>query len=125
MITTFTPRPWIWTDRYTLRPAHPNPATHNIHTILVAEDIGCGFVGSWLENSLAEGDANLALIAAAPDLYEAAQAAARVLAKPWSNCNNNPTNPEAVALFKLLAALEKASQPMAALMPSQPLDKAA
>lgn len=125
MTTTFTPGPWAWTDRYTLRPVHPEPATHHVHTILEAENIGRGFLGTRFEDSLPEADANLALIAAAPDLYEAAQAAARVLAKPWSNCNNNPTNPEAVALFKLLAALEKASLPMAALMSSQPLDKAA
>lgn len=124
MTTTFTPGPWVWTDRYTLRPAHPNPATHNIHTILVAEDIGCGFVGSWLENSLAEGDANLALIAAAPDLYDAAAAAAAVLSQLQRH-GYTSNAPEAIALAKLLAALEKASQPMAALIPSQPLDKAA
>lgn len=59
---------------------------------------------SWGDCS--EVDANEALIAAAPDLFAAAEAAAAVLAKgKW--IPNGP-DPEAVALRKLLRALDMA-----------------
>lgn len=99
----FTPGPWAWSETgYSLRPAEPNPDVHHVHTILDAEDIGRGFRAAEFKDSLAEGDANLALIAAAPDLYDAAEAAAAVLLhRKWKG---GATNPQAIAL----AALDKA-----------------
>lgn len=104
---SFTPGPWAWSETgYSLRPAEPNPDVHHVHTILEAEDIGRGFRFAEFKDSLAEGDANLALIAAAPDLYDAAEAAAAVLLhRKWKG---GATNPQAIALAKLLAALDKA-----------------
>lgn len=103
----FTPGPWAWSETgYSLRPAEPNPDVHHVHTILDAEDIGRGFRSAEFKDSLAEGDANLALIAAAPDLYDAADFAAAVLSKGrWIK---GSTDPDAIALAKLLAALDKA-----------------
>lgn len=65
-----TPGPWAW-DGYSLRSKHPDPDTQAVHTIIDAEHIGWGFVGSDPAATRAESAANLALIAAAPDLLEA------------------------------------------------------
>lgn len=57
--------------------------------------------------NLAVSDANAILIAAAPELLEAAQAAESVLARQkW---RPESTDPEAVALFGLRAAIAKAT----------------
>lgn len=103
--TKHTPGPWIW-DGYCLKPANLDPCNHSVHTIIEAEIIGWGFLCSDHATSRAESNANLALIAAAPDLFDAAKAAEAVLAK--QKCFEASTDPEAVALFKLRAAIAKA-----------------
>ena len=67
------------------------------------------FVGSTFDEALAEAAANQSLLEAAPALLDAAEAAAAVLAKgKWAK---GSTDPEAVALYKLIdaIALAKAS----------------
>ena len=44
---------------------------HHIHTILEVDSKGYGFAFSGLEGTLREGEANSALIAAAPELLQA------------------------------------------------------
>lgn len=66
-----TPGPWIWDDN-TLRPANPDPNTSNVSSILDAES-GYGFMGGDVLATCAELNADLALIAAAPELLEALQ----------------------------------------------------
>lgn len=66
-----TPGPWMWDDN-TLRPANPNPDTSSVHSILDAEG-GYGFLGSDVQKTIAELDADRVLIAAAPELLEALQ----------------------------------------------------
>lgn len=67
-----TPGPWKWSNEgYSLRPEFPQPDTHHIHTIFEVDTFGWGFVGSTLEDSLKESDANRALIEAAPILLDA------------------------------------------------------
>ncbi|MBX9612452.1 MAG: hypothetical protein K2X51_12595 [Burkholderiales bacterium] len=70
---------------------------------------GCyGYLGSIFRKTLAEDEANKRLIAAAPELLDAAQAAAAVLGRQkWLD---GSTDPEAVALFKLRDAIAKATQ---------------
>lgn len=100
-----TPGPWAW-DGYSLRPANADPDTHAVHTVIGAEHFGWGFVMSDPAKTRAESAANLALIAAAPELLEAARAAEAVLGRQkW--CSGS-TDPEAVALSKLRAAIAKA-----------------
>ncbi|THF61428.1 hypothetical protein E6C76_20315 [Pseudothauera nasutitermitis] len=101
-----TPGPWMW-DRYVLVPAEPDPDRHAIHTILIAEHQGFGFVGSKLPDALAENDANMALLAAAPQLLDAARAAEAVLGRQGWLASS--TDPEAVALSKLRAAIATAT----------------
>lgn len=101
----FTPGPWHW-DGYQLRPVDPDPANYAVHTIVTAEYIGWGFVCSDSKKTATESNANLQVIAATPDLVDAAMAAEAVLANgKWLETS---TDPEAVALFKLRAALAKA-----------------
>lgn len=103
--TKHTPGPWVW-DGYSLKPANPDPNNYSVHTIIEAENIGWGFLCSDHAKSRAESDANLALIAAAPDLLDAARAAEAVFAtQKWLEAS---TDPEAIALFKLRAAIAKA-----------------
>lgn len=89
---TFTPGPWR-------RSGHRS----------IAAGVGVTWVTicdlySWGDCS--EADANEALITAAPDLFAAAEAAAAVLAKgKW---RLDSPDPEAVALCKLLRALDLA-----------------
>ncbi|AMR77640.1 hypothetical protein [Cupriavidus nantongensis] len=105
MEAKFTPGPWQW-DGYKLRPTDPDPNNNAVHTIVDAEYIGWGFLCSDPKKTLAESNANLLLIQAAPDLVDAATAAEAVLAKGgWLESS---TDPEAIALFKLRAALAKA-----------------
>lgn len=66
-----TPGPWMWDDN-TLRPANPNPDTSSVHSILDAEG-GYGFLGSDVQKTIAELDADRVLIAAAPELLKALQ----------------------------------------------------
>lgn len=89
---TFTPAPWR-------RAGHRSIAAGvGVSRVTICE------LYSWGDCS--EADANEALIAAAPDLFAAAEAAAAVLAKgKW--CLDSPA-PEAVALCKLLRALDLA-----------------
>lgn len=97
-----TPGPWHW-DGYSLRPAVPDPNQHAVHTILEAAHIGWGFVASNLHATSREADANLALIAAAPQLLDAAQAAADLLTRQkW---RPGKFDPEAIVLAKLCAAI--------------------
>jgi hypothetical protein len=101
-----TPGPWTW-DGYSLRPADPDPDHHAVHTIIEAEAVGWGFVAAEPIETRAESRANLTLIAATPELLEAAHAAEAVLGKQkWLE---GSTDPEAVALYKLRAAIAKAT----------------
>lgn len=89
----FTPAPWHRIGHRTIA-AGARP-----YMVTICEV----FSGS---GTLEEADANEALIAAAPALYEAAEAAASVLAKVrW---RSDSPDPEAVALRKLLGALSAA-----------------
>lgn len=101
-----TPGPWQW-DHYVLLPVELDPDKHAINTILIAEHTGFGFLDSNLDAGLAENDANLALIAAAPQLLDAARAAEAVLARQGWLASS--TDPEAVALGKLRAAIATAT----------------
>lgn len=60
--------PWVWVDRYTLRPADPRPQESAVHTILDLECGGCGFVMSEPAATSAELDADMVLIASEPDM---------------------------------------------------------
>jgi len=100
-----TPGPWHWVTDRRLEPVEPDYPASNVSVIL-SED-GCyGFVGSDVHATLAEEKANHALIAAAPDLLDAARAAEAVLGRQWLV---GSTDPEAVALCKLRAAIAKAT----------------
>lgn len=102
-----TPGPWGW-NGYALRPANPNPDLHAVHTILEVENFAYGFVCSDRDATAAEDDTNRRLIAAAPELLEAAKAAESVLGKQkWLE---GSTDPEAVALYKLRAAIANATE---------------
>ena len=89
---TFTPGPWR-------RVGHRSIAAGvGVSRVTICE------LYSWGDCS--EADANEALIAAAPDLFAAAEAAAAVLTKgKW---RLDGPDPEAVALCKLLRALDLA-----------------
>lgn len=105
-----TPGSWKW-EGYSLRPVEPNPAyepnRYAVHTILTVEHIGWGFLCSNHEQTCVESDANQLLIAACPDLLDAAIAAEATLAKGrWVK---GSTDPEAVALYKLRDAIAKAT----------------
>ena len=65
-MTAHTPGPWVW-QGCTLRPADPDPARSAVHSIL-ERDGGYGFLGSDHRATLAELDADYALIARAPML---------------------------------------------------------
>jgi hypothetical protein len=82
-------------------PDYPTSAV----SVILSED-GCyGFVGSDLDATTAEDKANRVLIAASPDLLDAARAAEAVLGlQKWLA---GSTDPEAVALYKLRAAIAK------------------
>lgn len=69
-MSAHTPGPWAWYG-YSLRPANPDPGRYAVHTILHADDMGCGFLGSDNAATGAELDADHALIAAAPMLLKA------------------------------------------------------
>ena len=91
--STFTPGPWRRVGHRSIS------AGAGLDTVTLCE-VFSGGVG------LAQADANEALIAAAPDLFAAAEAAAAVLAKgKW---RLDSPDPEAVALYKLLRALDLA-----------------
>lgn len=71
MSAKHTPGPWAWDDsRHFLRAANPDPSTSAVHTIL---DVGVfiGYIGSDPDVTRAEGEANLTLIVAAPDMLQA------------------------------------------------------
>lgn len=65
-----TPGPWKW-DGYSLRPASPDPDTHAVHTILEVDNFAYGFIASELSATIAEDNANRALIEAAPVMLDA------------------------------------------------------
>jgi len=62
-----TPGPWTW-EGHTLRPVNRDPRTSAVYSILHDDDGGFGFLGSKPSDTLAELDADRALIAAAPQL---------------------------------------------------------
>lgn len=101
-----TPGPWHWVGSSRLEPVEPDYPTSAVSVIL-SED-GCyGFVGSDPGATLAEDRANHALIAAAPDLLDAARAAEAFLGRQgWTGA---PTGPAAVALSKVRGAIAKAT----------------
>jgi hypothetical protein len=68
--THHTPGPWAW-DRDALRPETPDPDVSAVHTILRDDGQGRGYLGSKPSATLAEIDADRALIAAAPELLSA------------------------------------------------------
>lgn len=104
-MTKHTPGPWEW-DGYTLRPVAPET---DITSVMTAETFSMMYRDGNLEAVTAEEAQNKLLIAAAPDLLDAAKAAADVLKKQkW---RTDSTDPEAVALAKLLAAIARAEEP--------------
>ena len=64
-----TPGPWVW-DGCTLKPANAAPDVSAVHSILDAEG-GCGYLRSEHKATLTELDADMQLIAAAPELLVA------------------------------------------------------
>lgn len=101
-----TPGPWQWND-HCLQPVDPDPEQYAVHTILDVEYLGWGFASSDPDQTNAETHANLALIAAAPQLLDAARAAEAVLARQGWLASS--TDPEAVAIGKLRAAIATAT----------------
>ncbi len=102
MSAQHTPGPWHWpNDGAALRPTDPRPNDSAVHTILVAGG-ELGFLGSNPQDTLAEIEANRRLIAAAPDLHEAAAYALEVL-----NYNRGK-QARLRAIQRLQAALAKA-----------------
>jgi len=94
-----TPGPWHW-DGNTLMPVKPDPSKSHVHSILDAEG-GYGFLGSVSTKTLAELDADRALIAAAPDLLEAGAYALEVLNRNRGKQARQRANELAVALARL------------------------
>jgi hypothetical protein len=94
-MTTFTPGPWH---------------EHSHRQIGPARGVVCevwSAIGDTPDDAIAQADANCHLIAAAPALYAAAGLAAAVLAKGrWIK---GSTDPESVALYALLSALDVAN----------------
>jgi hypothetical protein len=70
MSTTHTPGPWTW-EGQTLRPVNRDPRTSSVYSILHDDCGGFGFLASKPSDTVAELDADRALIAAAPDLLAA------------------------------------------------------
>jgi hypothetical protein len=70
MSTTHTPGPWTW-EGHTLRPVNRDPRTSSVYSILHDDGGGFGFLASKPSDTVAELNADRALIAAAPDLFEA------------------------------------------------------
>lgn len=99
-----TPGPWIWDDN-TLRPANPDPNTSNVSSILDAES-GYGFMGGDVLATCAELNADLALIAAAPELLEALKLAAHCL--QW-HAAQHPAGMDCKAIEDARAAIAKAT----------------
>ncbi len=64
-----TPGPWKW-DGYSLRPVNPDPDAHAVHTILEVDNFAYGFIASELAATIAEDNANRALIEAAPVMLD-------------------------------------------------------
>lgn len=117
--TAHTPGPWHWSG-HGLQPATHNPDAHYVHTILVAEEFATGFaIHDWREvreTLAAEEAANLALIAAAPDLYAAllAARAAIVRLQPEVDMDADTDTPERIAaeaVVAINAAIAKAATP--------------
>lgn len=106
MSAAHTPGPWQWVDDYTLRPALLNPDQSSTHTIL-SRDGAYGFVGADPRDVESEFAANRALIEAAPDLLDAANAARRALADLVAS---GAPLVYRVALAKLDAAIAKAQR---------------
>lgn len=106
MSAKHTPGPWHWVSNSRLEPVEPDYPNSAVSVIL-SED-GCyGFAGSNLDDTIAEDQANHALIAAAPDLLDAARAAEVIFTRQkW---RTDSTDPESVALSKLRAAIAKAT----------------
>lgn len=67
-----TPAPWQWHGN-DLRPARPDPAHYAVHTIVTCSSGGYGFLASKTAATLAELDADRALMATAPELLQALQ----------------------------------------------------
>lgn len=97
-----TPGPWAW-DHHVLVPERVDCAESNVQTIMVAETFGCGFVGSDWRATMAESDANMELVAAAPDLLKALREVVRRLVA------RAPVELDGVALEVALAAIAKAT----------------
>jgi hypothetical protein len=65
-----TPGPWTW-EGHTLRPVNRDPRTSSVYSILHDDGGGFGFLASKTSDTVAELDADRALIAAAPELFDA------------------------------------------------------
>lgn len=66
-MSAHTSGPWVWSG-YSLRPEYPDPTRSSVHTILAAESMGSGFIGSDPVATRAELAACHATIARAPML---------------------------------------------------------
>jgi len=109
-----TPGPWVWNGR-ALRAEQPAPDVSAVHTILEAES-GCGYLGSNVHETVAEIDADMAVIAAAPELLNALRMLAWHTQQLLDNRDAGPAVEDrrhyiAISLDVAKAALAKAVAP--------------
>ena len=72
----YTPGPWQWSGN-TLEPVDKDPSRSAVYSILDREG-GFGFMASNHQDTCAELEANYALIAVAPEMFEILKVVARV-----------------------------------------------
>lgn len=102
-----TPGPWQW-DGITLRPVTPDPDNSAVHSIL-DRDGGYGYMQSDHKATCAELEADYTLIAASPDLLDAAAKAERLLGRQGWITDGSSLAPEAIVLAALRATIAKAT----------------
>jgi hypothetical protein len=102
-----TPGPWTWHGT-SLRPEQAAPELSAVHTILDAEG-GCGYLASNVHETLRELDADMALIAAAPELLKALQLVAHINDAAIDSADRCLQLNTAMPIIR--AAIDKAVQP--------------
>jgi len=112
MSATHTPGPWHWRDGYRLEPVNQDYTKQAVSSILDREG-GHGYVGRPVEETLAELDADFALIAAAPELLEVLQVTAGNI-RSLGPAGAIP-HPYKEWLGAVESAIARATQPTAAL----------